>query len=167
MVSKYHAHPPTWVPWGLLCLLCCISISCATYYAGSGHDGKPFSYELCKFFGDLEALVLFVNNVNTMQFDDLIAGGCSKHHMALIPLFPVTVSWTMYEKTSNQNKDFLIWKDKQPNVRVCSRYLTLDEAKTITVRDRKRPLLFLVRLDTAQGTHKKTRALEESVKRDL
>ncbi len=62
--------------------------------------------------------MLFVNNVNTMQFDALIAGGCSKHHMALIPFFPVTVSWTMYEKTSNQNKDFLIWKDKQPNVRV-------------------------------------------------
>jgi hypothetical protein len=91
------------------------------YYARSGHDGKPFSYEVCKFFADLEALVLFVNSVKTMQFDVLIAGGCSKHHMALIPLFPVTVSWTMYEKTSNQNKDFLTWKDKQPNVRVCSR----------------------------------------------
>ena len=135
------------------------------YHAGSGHDGKHFSYEKSKFFCDLEALVKFVDDFKTMKFDVLIAGGCSKHHMTLIPLFPDTVHWIMYETQLNQDKEFMVWKKQKANVHVYSRYLTSDEAQTYASRDPNRPLLFLVRLDTMKGHTFDT--MENTVKMDL
>jgi hypothetical protein len=135
------------------------------YHAGSGHDGKHFLYEKSKFFCDLEALVKFVDDFKTMKFDVLIAGGCSKHHMTLIPLFPDTVHWIMYETELNQDKGFMLWEKQKANVHVCSRYLTSNEAKKFASRDPNRPLLFLVRLDTMKGHTLDT--IEDTVKRDI
>ena len=135
------------------------------YHAGSGHNGKPFAYQKSKFFCDLEALVQFVKDFKTTDFDVLIAGGCSKHHKTLIPLFPNTVRWTMYETKQNQDEEFMHWQNEKENVKVISEYLTEEEAKNYASRDSNRPLLFLIRLDTMQGHHFDT--TEDTVKKDL
>ncbi len=134
------------------------------YHYGVG-GGKPYSYEKCKFFCDLEALVQFEDDFETMEFDVLIAGGCSKHHMTLIPLFPDTVHWIMYETESNQDEGFMLWEKQKSNIRVCSRYLTSEEAQKFASRDPHRPLLFLVRLNTMSGHTLDT--IEDTVKRYL
>jgi hypothetical protein len=128
-----------------------------SYYAGSGHEGRFLSIEQCNFFWDLIALVTFIKDLKTVEFDVLIAGiGVTqhdvKHYQVLIPLFPDTVQWIMYEPRKI-NETFMQWVREKSNVEVRHKYLDEDETQQFRFsnRDRNRPLLFLNVLDTLRG----------------
>jgi hypothetical protein len=145
-----------------------------TYHAGSGHKGRYLSLKQCNFFFDLYALVTIINDLKTVQFDVLIAGiGVNaddvKHYQVLIPLFPDTVQWIMYEPRKT-NESFMQWVMEKPNVEVRQKKLEKDEAQQFRpdIRNHNRPLLFLNVLDSLRGYEKLTPDIFDMIaERDL
>jgi hypothetical protein len=128
-----------------------------SFYAGSGSKGRIYNIEQCNFFWDLNALVMFIKDFKTIKFDVLIAGiGVTmqdlKHYQVLIPLFPNTVKWIMYEPRKI-NETFIRWTKEKSNVEVRKKYLEGNEIEEFRFsnRDCNRPLLFLNVLDSMRG----------------